>query len=201
LAGVTIADCDGLTEVDTLAASTNLLLLDIVNNDALTHLPTFAGSRAEMGHVHIRNSAALVAGPSFPVLEELADASLSPETAELDISGNPVLESIGDFPRLRSVRRITLSDNAALASVNLPGLESLAGLRVQHNASLAQLQLGVQSSLDFIEITDNPNLASLVLGEPTGPLGRLLFTGNPTLPPSDAQNVLGLVGPETIIMQ
>jgi hypothetical protein len=205
LRSVTIENCDGLTELDELAGSSPQQL-EIADNDALTRLPVLSAP-TRMLRIQIRNNAALVTGAGFPNLEVIGSSNPSAETTELvesvglEIVGNPVLTSLGDFPRLRSARILTLNDNAALASVDIPSLQSLERLQVQRNAGLLRLQLGVQSDLGIVELTDNPNLSTLVLGEPAGPLDRLLFKGHPALPADAVQNVLDLVGPETIVIQ
>jgi hypothetical protein len=200
LAEVRLVDCDGITELDGLAASPSLERLELRENDALARLPVFDRAPSSMIAVRIVN-AALVDGPQFPNLVTLYEFdAVNYEHAELMLEGNPQLRSIGGFPRLESSSMVTISGNPRLDAAALPSLQSLFHLRVTDNDALARLELDLQARLGVLTLSGNPVLADVVLGAPTEPLNGLTLRGNPLLRPEVRQQLLGLVGPYTEVV-
>jgi len=198
LTEVEIEDCDGLTEIDRIGESTAIQTLRIRKNAALTRLPVFERGPAQMVQVTVRDNAALVRGPSFPNLTELFYVETPYyESAELEFTNNPVLASMGDYPRLESITMLALNQQPALADFALPSLHSLRWLRVRDNESLARVELNLQEGPTIIEVTGNSRLEGLTLGPATGLLQRLELQGNPALASEDQQRLLDRVDAST----
>jgi hypothetical protein len=198
LVEISLVDCDGITELDGLGASLALERLEIRENDALARLPVFDQAESSMIAVRIVNNASLVEGPQFPNLVTLYEFDAANyQQAELMIEGNPQLRSIGSFPRLESSSMVTISGNPRLDAAALPSLQSLFHLRVTDNDALARLELALHERLGIVTLSGNPALADVTLGAPTEPLHGLTLLDNPLLPPAVRQQLLGLVGPDT----
>ena len=195
-----IQDCDGVSELDGLAASPALQYLLVSDNDALTRLPVFARAGESMQSIQIRSNTALEQAPEFPNLVTLHDfESVIYQNAELTIADNPQLRSIGSFPRLASSSMIAITDNPLLEAVSLPSLQTLTWLRVVNNAGLQSLELDLRDGLRFAELDDNPLLGDVALGTPSGPLQLLTLRGSPALAPGVREQLLGLVAADATL--
>jgi len=135
---------NGITEIDRIGESSELQTLTIRRNAALTRLPVFDRAPAQMVQVTVRDNAALQRGPSFPNLTQLYFFETPYyESAELEFTNNPLLTSIGDYPKLESLTHaravIEVSRNPSLEGLSLgaaaPGL--LRRLQLQENPALA----------------------------------------------------------------
>ena len=191
LTNVEITDCDGITQIDRIAESSALQMLQIRGNAALTRLPVFERAPAQMVQIRIADNAALVQGPSFPNLTRLYYFETPYyESAELELSNNPLLAAIGEYPQLESLTMLALNQQPALTSLTLPSLRSLGWLRVRDNASLTRVELAVREGLSIIEVAGNPKLEVLSLGPASGLLQRLQLQENPALAGEDRQRLL-----------
>lgn len=198
LTEVEIVDCDGITEIDRLGESTAIQTLHVRENAALTRLPVFERGPAQMVQVTVSDNAALVRGPSFPNLTDLYFFETPYyESAELEFTNNPMLATIGDYPRLESITMLALNQQPALAEFSLPSLRSLRWLRLRDNASLARVELNLQEAPSIIEVTGNARLEGLTLGPASGALRRLELQGNPALASEDQQRLLDRVDAST----
>jgi Leucine-rich repeat (LRR) protein len=198
LVELSLADCDGITEIDGLAASVALDRLEISRNDALARLPVFERAGPSMRAVRIVANASLTEAPQFPNLVTLYQFdSFNYGSAELMIEDNPQLRSIGSFPRLESSTMVTISGNPLIESVSLPSLQALEWLRVSNSASLESLELDVQSNLVIVELDNNPMLSDVALGAPAQELRRLTLRDNPLLAREVRELLLGLVTSDT----
>ena len=105
---------NGITEIDRIGESSELQTLTIRRNAALTRLPVFDRAPAQMVQVTVRDNAALQRGPSFPNLTQLYFFETPYyESAELEFTNNPLLTSIGDYPKLESLTMLALSSRSA----------------------------------------------------------------------------------------
>jgi len=191
---VDIYDCDGITEIDRIGESTAIQTLHIRKNDALTRLPVFDRGPAQMVQITVSDNPALQRGPSFPNLTQLYFfEALYYESAELEFTNNPLLSSIGDYPKLESITMLALNQQPALTDFELPSLHSLQWLRLRDNPNLARVELAIDQGLSFLEVSGNPQLEALKLGAAPGVLSRLQLQQNPALASEDRQRLLDRV--------
>jgi hypothetical protein len=198
LQDVSIQDCDGITEIDRVGESTAIQTLHVRHNAALTRLPSFDRGPSQMVQITVGDNPALQRGPSFPNLTQLYFFETPYyESAELEFTNNPLLTSIGEFPKLESLTMLALNGQAALTDLGLPSLRSLMWLRVRNNENLARVELALDPGLAIVEVSGNPRLEELSLGAAPGLLVRLQLQENPALASEDRRRLLDGVGKET----
>jgi hypothetical protein len=151
-----------------------------------------------MTQVSINRNSVLTQGPSFPNLSTLYYfEALNWLTPELGFSDNPLLQSLGDYPKLESLTLLMLEGNTELTTLAVPSLRSLNWLSLAHNENLTRVDLNIVEELSSVELVDNVNLEAVNLGTSSGELRRLTLLDNPALAPADRQRLLDRIGPST----
>lgn len=147
-ADMSIFDNPNLTDMDAIGAMTAVGALEIVNNDALTSLPSFALQRA--ARIRIENNDLLSGAGAFPDLVQLYG---------LSYSGDPVLTGLSAFPQLTTIRGAVGISATGLTTLGALDAISIDALDVERNADLVALDLA--PALDIVNsliVRDNPRL-------------------------------------------
>jgi hypothetical protein len=178
-----LENLDGLTH---LATTTGLYIHDnpqLQNADAIegigwaTYIAIEGNDRLEalelyIGHVQqltVRDNAALRRWPTFPsTLAAFEGDAQSPwSTAAslvfyrqntVEVSGNPLLESVTLPPGWQGAEYISIENNAALGHIDFSTAHNVTELSIANNAALAHVELGALDTVNALRVSGNPLL-------------------------------------------